>query len=110
MFGDKWFPWAGPCLIFDTETLGVSRGQAMRFGVCHMRGLEYHEVVEIVASGRIPTQQEIDKLWHKVLFYDPNDLEENAADIPGSLEIIKAFCRKHKYELMSRTDFIRTVF
>ena len=110
MFGDKWFPWAGPCSIFDVETLGVSRGQAMRFGVCHMRGLEYHEVVEIVASGRAPSQNEIDKLRRKILFYDPNDLEENAANIPGALEIVKSFYRKHKYELMTRTEFIRTIF
>jgi len=110
MIGDRWFPWAGPCLIFDIETLGVERGQAMRFGVCHERGLEYHEVVEIVQSGRSPSQIEIDRLRRKIMFYDPNDLEKNISDIPAALKIMTDYCRLNGYILMTRTEFIRKVF
>ena len=105
-----WGSWGGPTIIFDTETLNVSHGQQIRFGVAQVRGLEYHELAAWIASGRTITRQLLDRLRRRIIFYNAETVEEQANDIPAAIALLQSYADKYGYELLTQEQFITDVF
>ena len=105
-----WGSWGGPTIIFDTETLNVSHGQQIRFGVAQVRGLEYHELAAWIASGRTITRQLLDRLRRRIIFYNAETVEEQVNDIPAAIALLQSYADKYGYELLTQEQFITDVF
>jgi hypothetical protein len=122
------FPWAGPMLIFDCETLtGAKDGQGLRFGCFQERGWRYDwRVADAAArdlepplkaggsepgasrSARPPlastlTREKLDTLWHEGMLYEPKNCT------PEEIEVLKRYAKNHKLELYTREYFVKNV-
>jgi hypothetical protein len=97
------FPWAGPMLLFDCETLtDACGGQRLRFGTYQERGYRYDWRVNDAMEGTL-TREKLDRCWSRGIFYEPANCTDK------EIAVLEAYAREHKRELMTRVEFVKHI-
>jgi hypothetical protein len=97
------FPWAGPMLIFDCETLTSAHGgQALRFGCYQERGYRYDWRVRD-AHDETLTREKLDRCWSQGIFYEPANCTDR------EIAILEAYAKEHGRVLLTRAEFVKRV-
>jgi hypothetical protein len=97
-------PWAGPIVIFDSETrTDAHGGQQLRFGWFQERGWRYDRRVTDAKAGKL-TREKLDTLWNRGIFYEPANCTED------EIEVMENYAMEHDdVEIMTRDEFVRKV-
>jgi hypothetical protein len=112
----EWGAWGARSCVLDTETQNVETGQAMRFGVAHMRGYSYHELIEFMQrESRPPIRAELDTLREVYIFYDPDMIEIDANLRDTSIALLETVRKSREaatgvpHHLITRDQFVEEV-
>jgi hypothetical protein len=98
------FPWAGPMLLFDCETLTDAHGgQRLRFGFFQERGMRYDRRVASAKAGSL-TRDKLDMCWSNGIFYEPANCTDE------EIEVMENYVMEHEEcSLMTRDEFVRNI-